>query len=263
MVAMIKRILKTLTRLPKTRGGHIKLIAVGNSILANNRYAGGPGRSAPELLFENNNQDFPGQMKQDIKSLDPEAELFLLAKDGGTFESVIEEQMVNLPIRNTKDVVIVLIAVGGNDLISRIQDQNKFSETIYAHFVTQIRLLVDYLEESLQPDILLIANTYDPTGGAGDESSEAYAGILPVSSARRALLRINNDLKSFCESRHARYIDLYRRFLGHGFNQNEPWITQHIEPNYLGSHIIRRMFWDVMVKDLVKYGFSPLIRKIN
>lgn len=249
--------------MPGKKHGHIKLIALGNSILANNRYAGGPGRSAPELLFENNNQDFPDQTKRDIKSLDPEAELFLLAKDGGTFESVIEEQMANLPTRHPKDVVIVLIAVGGNDLISRIQDQNKFSEKMFGHFVTQIRLLVDYLEENLEPDILLIANTYDPTGGAGDEKSEAYAGILPVTSARKALLRINGDLKTFCESKHARYIDLYRRFLGHGFSQNDPWITQHIEPNYLGSHIIRRMFWDVLAKDLVKYEFSPPARKIN
>lgn len=247
----------------KRRHGHIKLIALGNSILANNRYAGGPGRSAPELLLENNNLDFPDHARRDLKSLDPDAQLFQLAQDGGTFESVLEEQTANLPARNSRDIVIVLIAIGGNDLIARIQDQNRFSETMYSHFVTQVRLLVDYLEERLSPDILMIANTYDPTGGAGDAGSGAYAGILPVNSARKALVRINRDLKAFCESKHARYVDLYRRFLGHGFSQAEPWITQHIEPNYLGSHAIRRLFWEVLAKDLVKYGFSPSISKIN
>lgn len=240
----------------KKSGGTIKLIAMGNSILANNKYAGGPGRSAPELLFQNNDHDFPDFAGQDLKSLDPDAQLYQLAEDGGTFDSLMETQTGQLPTRHPDDVVIALLAIGGNDLIARIQDQRKLSELIFGHFVTQLRLVVEFLEENLEPDILLITNTYDPTGGDGTAGAGAYAGVLPVTDARKALLRINGDLKAFCESKGAIHIDLYHRFLGHGFSQSEPWITQHIEPNYKGSHVIRGMVWEVLAKELVKYGFS-------
>lgn len=253
---MLKQLFKKYLGSAKTVG-HIKLISMGNSILANNKYAGGPGRSAPELLLQNNDRDFPDYARQDLKSLDPDAELFQLAEDGGTFDSLMDIQTRHLPARYPNDVVITLLAIGGNDLIARIQDQRKLSESMFAHFVTQLRLVVEYLEENLEPDILLITNTYDPTGGDGSAGSGAYAGVLPVSDARKALLRINDDLKVFCESKGAIHIDLYHRFLGHGFSQGEPWITQHIEPNYKGSHVIRGMFWDVLAKELVKYGFSP------
>ena len=239
------------------RSGHIKLIALGNSILANNRYAGGPGRAAPELIFRNNDRDFPGYVHRDLISVDSNAELFQLAEDGGTFRSVLEAQVRNLPARRPDDVVIVLLAVGGNDLLNQVREQPEFSEATCAGFTQQLHLIVDYLQAVLSPEMTLIANTYDPTGGAGEAATKTYAGIIPVVAARRALERINRDVSKFCTDRHLLLIDLYRSFQGHGFKQADAWITQHIEPNYRGSHIIRGIIWSVLSKELVKYGFSP------
>ncbi len=238
--------------------GHIKLIALGNSILANNRYAGGPGRAAPELIFRNNDRDFPGYVHRDLISVDSNAELFQLAEDGGTFRSVLEAQVRNLPARRPDDVVIVLLAVGGNDLLKQVQEQPEFSEVTFARFINRLRHIVDYLRAVLSPEITLIANTYDPTGGAGEAATTTYADIIPVVAARRALERINRDVSEFCTDHHLLLIDLYRAFQGHGFDQAAAWITQHIEPNYQGSHIIRSIIWSALSKELVKYGFSPV-----
>ena len=59
------------------------ILSLGDS-MSIDAYAGGPGRGAASLLYQNRDADFPSWAGRDLKSRLPGARLIPLAMDGGT-----------------------------------------------------------------------------------------------------------------------------------------------------------------------------------
>src|SRR3954453_13663507 len=83
-------------------------VALGDSISID-EYAGGPGRGGASLLARNRDEDFPTWRGHDLAA----RRFHLLATDGATSQSLLEQQLPRLESSGLRPSVITL-TIGGN-----------------------------------------------------------------------------------------------------------------------------------------------------
>jgi len=225
-------------------------VALGDSISID-VYAGGPGRGGASLLARNRDEDFPDWRGRDLATRRPELGFALLATDGGTTDSLLDDQ---LPRLESSGVVprIVTLTVGGNDVLGAYGDTRLALEV-----VELVRVRVGQALERLRAlvvpgDPVVVGTVYDPSDG----TAEAWrVGLPPWPEVVEVLAALNAALRAVAGEHGALVADVHARFLGHGLRAGNPgqglarpaeralWYCDVIEPNAWGADGVRAAFW--------------------
>jgi lysophospholipase L1-like esterase len=254
-------------RCPAPRAGHFSIVtgtgagggayfALGDSISID-EYAGGAGRGGASLLARNRDNDFPGWRGRDLATTRPDLGFRLLATDGGTTRSVLEDQLPRLEAAGVAPEVVTL-TVGGNDVLSAYGDTRAALEVVAAVRAAVTETL-DRLRDRMQPEHPVVVGTvYDPSDGTGDTER---VGLPPWPDVVAVLAEVNYTLRDVAGRHGALVADIHGRFLGHGLRRGHPgqgdarpadrelWYCQLIEPNTWGADGVRAAFWDALHED--------------
>ena len=225
-------------------------VALGDSISID-EYAGGPGRGGASLLHRNRDDDFPDWRGRDLVSLDPQAQLHLLATDGATTRTLTDVQLPRLAALRVRPTLVTL-TVGGNDLLSAYGD-SRAARLVIAHVRTQVARALERVTASLAPGGQVVVGTvYDPSDGTGDAGR---LGLPPWPDAVTVVQELNDALRTVARAGGAAVAEVAQRFHGHGLlagdaarpdprpAQRDLWLCSVIEPNAWGAGGVREAFW--------------------
>jgi lysophospholipase L1-like esterase len=231
------------------------VLSLGDS-MSIDAYAGGPGRGAASLLYQNRDSDFPEWAGRDLKTRLPGARLIPLAMDGGTSSTVRYAQLPRFAEMGVK-AAAVMLTMGGNDLLQTFGDESAARE---AHRALQEngRSILSQVRKLSEPDApVLLGTVYDPSDGTGDTGR---LNLLPWPGALDWIYRFNDTLRGLAAKNDARLVDLHALFLGHGLAtgenpaQSDPrpahrelYYCGVIEPNAWGASAIRAGWWDALL----------------
>ena len=227
-------------------------VALGDSISID-LYAGGPGRGGASLLARNIDDDFPQWQGRDLVSRAPGWQRRILATDGGTSLSLVQQQLPlfeRLPAPSA-----VTLTIGGNDVLGNYGDTRGALRT-----VRQVRDRLDVVlprvaRLAVPGAPLLLGTVYDPSDGTADASS---VGLPPWPDVVQVLAELNEMLRQAADRHGARVAEIHARFLGHGLQAGNPaqglarpddrnlWYCSVIEPNAWGADQVRAAFWDAL-----------------
>jgi lysophospholipase L1-like esterase len=236
-------------------GTHNRMVyaALGDSMSIDD-YAGGPGRGAASLLWRNRNYDFPAWAGRDPTARDPAAHLAVLASDGATSTTVVQEQLGRLRRPGLRPTVAT-VTMGGNDLLIAYGDTTAARQAI-GTVVANGRLVLAGLRALMGPEApIVVATVYDPSDGSGDAGR---LGLPPWPQALELLAELNRSLGALAAEYGALVADVHARFLGHGLATGDPaqpeprpsnrglWYCGLIEPNAWGASEIRAAFWETL-----------------
>ena len=225
-------------------------VALGDSISID-IYAGGPGRGGASLLARNRDDDFPDWRGHDLARTRPGLGFRLLATDGGTTASLLDDQ---LPRLESCGVVprVVTLTVGGNDVLGAYGDTRQALE-IVGVVRARLRRALDRLHTLVAPgDPVVVGTVYDPSDGTGETWR---VGLPPWPDVVDVLAELNATLSAVAGEHGAIVADIHRRFLGHGLRAGNPgqhearpadrtlWYCDVIEPNAWGADAVRAAFW--------------------
>ena len=228
-------------------------VSLGDS-MSIDAYAGGPGRGAPSLLYQNRDDDFSEWAGRDLKTRLPGARLIPLAADGGTSATVRYAQIPRLKEMAVRPAFVTL-TMGGNDLLQTYGNDAAAHATRRALWENGHAILSD-LRGMMEPGAPIVLGTvYDPSDGTGDTDR---LGIAPWPKALDWIAQFNETLRTLAGEHGALVADLHGHFLGHGLQAGSPaqgdprppqrdlWYCGVIEPNAWGASEIRRAFWDAL-----------------
>jgi lysophospholipase L1-like esterase len=228
-------------------------VSLGDSISID-AYAGGSGRGAASLLYQNRDNDFPGWQGKDLKTCLPGIRLIPLAMDGATSATLRYVQLPQLQEMRIHPEIIT-VTIGGNDLLQSFGMDYRIQNTFQA------------LQENLHASLTLLRNMagaetpillgtiYDPSDGTGN------AGELQLSHWRDALTwvaRFNTMLQEIAYEHQCTVADIHGHFMGHGAVAGDPsqaeshpenrdlWYCGTIEPNAWGASAVRAVLWDCL-----------------
>ena len=217
-------------------------------------YAGGPGRGGASLLARNRDDDFPQWRGHDLATTRPELGFGLLAVDGGTTASVLDDQ---LPRLESSGVVprVVTLTVGGNDVLGAYGDTRRALEIVRL-VGGRVGHALDRLHALVAPgDPVVVGTVYDPSDG----TAEAWrVGLPPWPEVVDVLAELNATLHAVADEHGAVVADIHGRFLGHGLRVGNPgqpdarpgeralWYCNVIEPNAWGADAVRGAFWEAL-----------------
>jgi lysophospholipase L1-like esterase len=232
------------------------VLSLGDS-MSIDAYAGGPGRGAASLLFQNRDDDFPDWAGRDLKSRLPGARLIPLAMDGGTSATVRYAQLPRFAEMSVKAAAITL-TMGGNDLMQTFGSETAAEQARRA-LRENGKAIVFLARELSEPGApLILATIYDPSDGTGDT---AQLNLLPWPGALDWIHRFNDTLRELAAMENVLLVDLHTLFQGHGLAtgdnpaQPEPrpenrdlYYCGVIEPNAWGASAIRAGWWDALVR---------------
>src|SRR3954452_10286674 len=102
--------------------------ALGDSISIDD-YAGGPGRGGASLLAVNHDENFPEGCGNALRSRWPNLPFQMLATDGATSRTVLQEQVPRL-LASPGQASIVTLTAGGNDVLSCYGDTRAALATV-------------------------------------------------------------------------------------------------------------------------------------
>nr|MDO8062874.1 SGNH/GDSL hydrolase family protein [Candidatus Freyrarchaeum guaymaensis] len=233
-------------------------VALGDSMIID-YYAGGPGWGAASLLYRNLDDVYPEFKGKDLLSLIPDLKNYNLATDGATTYTVMHWQLPKVP-SGPDYPVVVIVTVGGNDLLSRyrvgfregVEESYRFKERLRKLFSSLLRMV-----SPIRPRIY-VGNIYDPSDGTGMLDD---AGWSPWPDGLKVLAEWNERISEVAEEFRLTLVDIHSHFLGHGMHHDNPeikhyrpedptlWLKQVIEPNSRGAHEIRRLFWEEIYRD--------------
>ena len=228
-------------------------VALGDSISID-KYAGGPRRGGASLLARNRDDDFPHWRHHDLATTRPELGFALLASDGGTTESVLEDQLPRLESCGRVPRVVTL-TVGGNDVLGAYGDTRRTLEVVGV-VRARVGQVLDRLNALIAPgDPVVVGTVYDPSDGTGETwrvGLPAWPEVVDVLAELNAALRV-------VASEHGSVVaDIHGRFLGHGLQAGNPaqpgarpgdralWYCDVIEPNAWGADAVRAAFWEAL-----------------
>jgi lysophospholipase L1-like esterase len=229
-------------------------VALGDSISID-EYAGGPGRGGASLFARNRDDDFPEWHGRDLATLYPDLRYHLLAMDGGTTQTLLDNQ---LPLLERSGVAptIVTLTVGGNDLLLAYGDTNRALEVVQFVGTRAGQALARIRRLMRSPtDVLIVGTVYDPSDGSGNASG---LGLPPWPQAVDVLAALNARLRTIAAQHDARLADIHGHFLGHGLHAGNPaqdgprpancglWYCNVIEPNAWGANGVRAAFWQAL-----------------
>lgn len=228
-------------------------MALGDSISIDD-YAGGSGGGGASLLAANRDDDFAEWRGKDLRTQRPGLPVHLLATDGGTSRSLLEDQLPRLQ-RLGAEPSVVTVTVGGNDVLSCYGDTRAA--------VDAIRAVADRLDAALAAvaalaapaAVVVVGTVYDPSDGTGDA---AQVGLPPWPEVVDVLAQLNAALRAMALRHSARVADIHGGFVGHGLAAGNPaqgsprpanrdlGYCNVIEPNAWGANGVRAAFWKAL-----------------
>src|SRR5439155_13799186 len=206
------------------------LFAFGDSVFDCGHY-NKHGVTPQALLARNDDRLFPEFRGRDLWTVRGNEAVTVVqsAVDGAT-SADLERQ---ISIRSVPRWAIVMLSIGGNDLIQALPS---LSDAELGAFP---RLVRDALER-LAHAKLFVANVYDPSFR---DDSNNFLGVDPA-TARLAHGRVNEILALETTRVGACLVDLHAHFL----SGRPSWFTRQIEPSLTGASEIRRVFLDAIVR---------------
>jgi lysophospholipase L1-like esterase len=241
--------------------------ALGDSISIDD-YAGGPGRGGASLLAVNDDENFPEWSGNDLRSRWPDLPFQMLATDGATSRTVLQEQVPRLLASPRRPTVVTLTA-GGNDVLSCYGDTRAALDTVRT-VTGRLSTILSRLESvTTGGGIVVVGTVYDPSDGTGDA---ARVGLPPWPDAVKVLEELNAVIRVLAGERGVRLADIHARFLGHGLSVGDPsqpsprpscrelWYCHVIEPNAWGASAVRAAFWEAITAPAaagIRTGVEP------
>jgi lysophospholipase L1-like esterase len=232
-------------------------VSLGDSISID-EYAGGRGRGGASLFARNRDEDFPRWRGRDLESRFPGLGWHILATDGGTTLTMLEQQLPR--VDSLPPPSIVTVTVGGNDVLLRYGDTRAALEVV-GSVRQRLAQALDNLHARAAPGAVLIVGTvYDPSDGSGDASS---VGLPPWPDVVAVLDELNAVLQDTARQHGAEIADIHATFAGHGLSRGnvatpevrpddrELWYCNVIEPNAWGAGGVRQAFWSALEPHLV------------
>lgn len=187
----------------------------------------GPHRGAASLLLRNRDAEWPAFKGRDMVTRDPGVRLLALGQEGATATSTLSQQMKRVPV--VDEPVLVLVAVGARDLLSRAHGEDKGvadGESLY----DALTGILDELGRRLADAIIFCANI-----------------PAPAAEEPPLLAEFNTAINDVVGEQGATLIDLHAHFNGHGPDAGEDaWLTENMEPTAAGAHEIRRLMWQAL-----------------
>ncbi len=236
----------------QTTGSATVYVALGDSISID-EYAGGPGRGGASLLARNLDDDFPGWRGRDLASSGA-TRFHLLASDGATCRTVLDQQLPRLASLGPTPTVVTL-TVGGNDLLGAY-GHTAAAQAVVAYVAEAVHQMLEALRRLMPSGGRVVVGTvYDPSDGTGDATR---LGLPPWPEGVEVLAQLNSALISAAADHDALVADIHQRFLGHGVLAGDPsqpsarpperalWYCNLIEPNAWGASQIRAAFWEAL-----------------
>lgn len=226
-------------------------VALGDSISIDD-YAGGPGLGGASLFAHNRDETFPEWRRRDLTTMHPGLRYHLLASDGATTETVLDQQLPRLAASGATPTFATL-TVGGNDLLGAYGDTARARRVVAVvrrrvdRALCQLRSLM-----RVAADPIILGTVYDPSDGTGDA---ARLGLPPWPEVLDLLAQLNAALWTLAAEHGAYVADIHRCFLGHGLLRGDPgqpdarpadrglWYRNLIEPNAWGADAVRAAFW--------------------
>ena len=227
-------------------------VALGDSISID-EYAGGPGRGGASLLARNRDDDFPDWRGRDLQTREQDLRWHLLAVDGGTIRTVLDDQLPRLErLGVTPD--LATLTVGGNDVLGCYGDTRSALATVSAvrAGVSEILGRIGAISAGAT---VIVGTVYDPSDGTADASR---VGLPPWPEVVDVLAELNRALRVVAAEHGARVADIHATFLGHGLGVGDPaqsdprprnrhlWYCDIIEPNAWGASGVREAFWKAL-----------------
>ena len=228
-------------------------VALGDSISID-AYAGGAGRGGASLLARNRDDDFPEWRGRDLETLDSRLRWAVLATDGGTTVTVLEQQLPQLE-RLAAAPSVVTLTVGGNDVLASYGDTRGAHEVV-STVRRRVGEALRRLTAIMRPNGRVVLGTvYDPSDGTGDATS---VGLPAWPDMVEVLAHLNAALRGVADEHGAQVADIHGVFLGHGLSCGNPaqpdprpanrqlWYCNVIEPNAWGANGVRAAFWQAL-----------------
>ena len=230
-------------------------VSLGDSISIDD-YAGGPGRGAPGLLFQNRDIDFPEWAGRDLRSCVPGAAFRPLAWDGATSDTVRDLQITWLQEQEIHPRIVTL-TMGGNDLL-QVFGNDTAAQAAYERFLENGNAILTDLRVLAEPNATILMGTiYDPSDGGGDPQQ---LHLIAWPTALAWIRKFNGAIEQLAGKYDATVADIHGAFQGHGASvgdpeQNDPRPTNRslfycgvVEPNAWGAGAIRGLWWDMLVQ---------------
>jgi hypothetical protein len=243
------------------------LVILGDSIAHS---VGVPeGGEFHSLLLENDDQRYPGFSGRDLRSLTPTVRRLDLSRPGARSADVVKQ--AKSVWGNPAGRTLVILSVGLNEfrnsmwsaldpdkVQAKARELTDSLEKVHAHFNDAARF----------PDgaLLGLLNVWDPTDRAGQPPPDLDHLIHVVCTYFAAfsfvgnLTLFNQHLARFVERRGLFLLDVHGRFLGHGYQHDNPtspfyhqkdpslwFLMDCLHANARGNHEIRRLIWETMV----------------
>ncbi|MHA1580529.1 MAG: SGNH/GDSL hydrolase family protein [Candidatus Freyarchaeota archaeon] len=243
----------------RSESGRQCYVALGDSMLID-YYAGGPGWGAASLLYKNLDDVYPDWKGKDLSTLYPGIKFHNLTSDGATTSTVLNWQLPRVPTGENQPTIVV-ITVGGNDLLHNYGVPEEKGVELSYEMKRNLLKIISYLQDPERfpkPAKIYIGNIYDPSDGMGNLEEEGYS---PWPDGLKVLDNWNRRIQEVAKEKGLTLVDIHRHFLGHGVNyddpsgryydpeNNTPWLRLVIEPNALGAHEIRKLFWEKIYED--------------
>lgn len=228
-------------------------VSLGDS-MSIDAYAGGAGRGAASLLFQNRNDDFPDWQGCDIKTVVANSRLIPLAQDGATSATVRYAQIPRMKEMGVRPS-LVTVTMGGNDLLQCF-GSDEAAQSAHRSLWDHANAVLLSLRELAGPNTpVLVGTIYDPSDGSGNAEA---AIALPWPNALTWIRLFNQTLHAVAGEHGAIVADIHGAFQGHGIQAGDTRQAESrpqnralfycggIEPNAWGAGAIRGVWWETL-----------------
>lgn len=228
-------------------------VSLGDSMCIDD-YAGGEGRGAASLLYQNRDNDFPEWGGRDLVTCLPNCRLVAMAADGATSAAVRFAQIPRVKEMGIRPDIVTL-TMGGNDLLQTFGSDDAARAALEA-FRENGHVVLEKLRSMCAPETPIVLGTiYDPSDGTGDTQRLAIP-LWP--SALHWLRAFNEAIHALAEEHAVLLADIHAAFQGHGLHTGNPandiarpsdrnlYYCGVVEPNAWGASAIRRVWWETL-----------------
>ena len=204
---------------------------------------------AASLLYENSARHWEEFAGRDLVTLMPGVGFTNLASDGATIGDVFGDQLLELPERDEREVLVTL-TVGGGDLLAAF-GVHRGRAALMTQIVRDTLEAYDHVVRAILAALpnatLLLTTAYDPSDGTGRIPGVHEGAALPIAH----LDALNAHVRELAaRTPNARVADVWRHFLGHGVTAPEGerwyWKRSLVEPNAAGASEVRRVWLEAL-----------------
>jgi hypothetical protein len=244
------------------------LVGMGDSVTAG--FGALPGHSYFDRLTVNATSDEPAIRGLNLKAVFPNLSVTNLAMSGCTSAQALRAQLPKLGRRPVDSFGLVVMTIGGNDLIHNYGMSKPVDGAMYGATWAQAQPWLGTFRQRMDAlldgtiaafpggCLILVGNIYDPSDGTG---SLRWVGMPAWPDGLRLHAEFNRILaESVAKRPQARLVDLHGTFLGHGvtcsqfwrgtYRREDPhwWYHANVEdPNDRGYDAIRRLFLNAFI----------------